>query len=169
MNRKMSASRMMEEINREKIHTWFDLGLYIDRLKENNPIPTNEFHGSYDDFKGYLNKRAMAFVTFHYSVDGVTIEVEKYAKIFRRHLPDVDIHYIAGEFFQESKELIQPEVKKLELKELRGFDDWDLYEDFYFTRLERGSAEYNALILKFWKHAKNWEGILKKTIFPFFI
>ena len=145
---------MMEEINREKIHTWFDLGLYIDRLKENNPIPTNEFHGSYDDFKGYLNKRAMAFVTFHYSVDGVTIEVEKYAKIFRRRLPDMDIHYITGELFQESKELIQPEVKKLELKELRGFDDWDLYEDFYFTRLERGSAEYNALILKFWKQVK---------------
>jgi glycosyltransferase involved in cell wall biosynthesis len=150
----MSASKMMNEIGRENILTWFDLGLYLDRFRESNPTPTNEFHGSFDDFKGYLNRRAIAFVTFHYSVDGVTIEVEKYTKIFRRQFPDLDIHYVTGEFLPESKELLGSDVNKYELKELRGFDDWALYEDFYFTKLERGSPEYNALILKFWKQVK---------------
>ena len=33
---------------------------------------------------------------------------------------------------------------------LMGFDDWELYRDFYFTKLERGSKEYNTLIIKYW-------------------
>jgi glycosyltransferase involved in cell wall biosynthesis len=144
----------MDQINGERINTWFDLGLYLDRFKESNPIPTAEFHGSFDDFMGYLGHRSMAFVTFHYSVDGVTVEVEKYVKILRRRIPGMGIHYIAGEFFPESEKLIHPDVKKLEIKELRGFDDWDLYKDFYFTKLERGSPEYNALILRLWKQVK---------------
>ncbi|MFC2111842.1 phosphodiester glycosidase family protein [Bacteroidota bacterium] len=152
--KRMSALKMMEEINREKIQTWFDLGLYIDRFKENNPIPTAEFHGSFEDFRGFLNKRAMGFATFHYSVDGVTIEVEKYAKIFKRRFPGMEIHYIAGEFFPEADELLEPGVKRFEMKELKGFDDWVLYKDFYFTKLERGSTEYNALILKLWKQVR---------------
>ena len=96
----------------------------------------------------------MAFATFHYSVDGVTIEVEKYVKIFRRKFPGMQIHYIAGEFFPESYELLGKEAKRFEMKELRGFDDWELYEDFYFTKLERGSAEYNELILRLWKQVR---------------
>ncbi|HEC44054.1 MAG TPA: glycosyltransferase [Bacteroides sp.] len=154
MMKRMSASQMMEEINREKILTWFDLGLYIDRFKENNPIPTAEFHGNLEDFKGYLNNRSMAFATFHYSIDGVTIEVEKYSKIFQRKFPDINIHYIAGQFFPEAEELLGNGAKRFEMKELRGFDDWELYKDFYFTKLERGSQEYNALIIKLWKQVK---------------
>ena len=144
----------MTEINREKVITWFDLGLYLDRLKESTPIPSCEFHGDYEDFQGYLSNRAMAFTTFHYSVDGVTFEVEKYAKILRNKYPGIDIHYIAGKIYPESEELINPDSKKLEMSDLRGFNDWDLYEDFYFTKLERGSTEYNALILKLWKQVK---------------
>lgn len=152
--KRMSFIEMMAEINREKIQTWFDLGLYLDRFRENNPIPTAEFHGSYEDFKGYLGNRAMAFATYHYSVDGVTIEVDKYARIFERKIPGMKIHYIAGEFLPEADEFIGSSVKKFELKEIRGFDDWELYRDFYFTKLERGSLEYNELILKLWKQVK---------------
>ena len=77
----MSIKQMMDEINREEIKTWFDLGLYIDRFKENKALPTVEFKGSYSEFNKDLKSKAMAFVTFHFAVDGVTIELEKYAKI----------------------------------------------------------------------------------------
>ncbi len=150
----MNVAEMMNNLNREKILTWFDLGLYLDRLRENNPVPGNEFHGSYEDFKGYLNKRAMAFATFHYSVDGVTIEVEKYSKIFKRRLPGIDIHFVSGEFLPEAENILQAGDRKFEMKEMKGFDDWDLYEDFYITKLKRGSAEYNSLILRLWKQVK---------------
>ena len=38
---------------------------------------------------------------------------------------------------------------------MERFDDWDLYKDFFFTKWERGSKEYNALIIKFWKQVLN--------------
>ena len=40
---KMDVKQMISEINREQIHTWFDLGLYLDKFKENKAIPTAEF------------------------------------------------------------------------------------------------------------------------------
>ncbi len=150
----MSVRKMMNEINRENIRTWFDLGLYIDRFRENKTLPTAGFEGTFNTFSKTINTKAMAFSTFHYAVDGVTIEVEKYAKIFRKKLPGIRIHYIAGEFLPGSEKLIDDKTKKFELGELKGFDDWDLYRDFYFTRLERGSKEYNELILKFWKQVR---------------
>ena len=146
----MNIKQMMKKINREKINTWFDLGLYIDRIKENKALPTAEFKGTYSEFSKNMKSKAMAFVTFHYAVDGVTAEVDKYAKVFRKKLKGIRIHYIAGEFSPGSEKLIESETKIFELKELKGFDDWEFYRDFYYTKLERGSKEYNELILKFW-------------------
>ena len=76
--------------------------------------------------------------------------MEKYAKIFRRCFKKIPIHYIAGEIFPESYKLMDNSVIKYEIPEIKGFNKWDLYEDFFFTKLERGSKEYNELIIKFW-------------------
>ncbi|HBH47394.1 MAG TPA: hypothetical protein DDX98_02060, partial [Bacteroidales bacterium] len=62
-----------------------------------------------------------------------------------------DIHYIAGIFYPESDKIIPPNVKRYTIDEMASFDEWPLYKDFFFTKLERGSAEYNQLILDFWK------------------
>lgn len=151
MEQRMTVKEMLRQLKDEKINTWFDLGLFIDKFKEQKPIPTAQFKGSFYDFKKELNKSALAFITFYYSIDGVTIEVDKYARIFRHLFPQTTIHYIAGEIHPEADEFIQPDVKKFSIEEIKGFDDWTLYKDFFFTKLERGSNEYNALIIKFWE------------------
>ena len=149
---KKSAAEMMKLLRDERINTWFDLGLFIDRFKENKPIPVIEFHKSYAHFKKDLQKRGIAFITFYYSIDGVSIEVEKYAKTFRYNISDdLPVHYIAGKFFPESNKIIDPRTKTFSIEEIQGFDDWTLYKDFFFTKLERGSKEYNDLIIKFWE------------------
>lgn len=48
---KRTAEELMKRLNREEIKTWFDLGLFLDRLKESNPVPTAEFNGKYEKFK----------------------------------------------------------------------------------------------------------------------
>jgi len=47
--------------------------------------------------------------------------------------------------------IINEEYEQYVIPEMRGFNDWELYRDFYFTRLERGSETYNRLILKLWE------------------
>ncbi|MBL4656234.1 MAG: glycosyltransferase, partial [Bacteroidia bacterium] len=147
----MQIEELIKNLRSESVHTWFDLGLFIDRVKENRKVPGVEFKGSFRQFKNELGKGGIAFIPFHYAVDGVTVEIDKYAKSFRSIFKGITIHYIAGEIMPEANRFIHPSVKQFELKEIDGFDNWDLYKDFFFTKLQRGSDTYNELITKFWK------------------
>jgi hypothetical protein len=141
---------MMQTLGREKINTWFDLGLFIDWFKENSDIPATSFHGSYQDFKKSLSNGGIALITFIYSIDGVTMESEKYAKLFQQIFKNVKIHYIAGKFHEKGELYLLPHTKRFQLEELASFNDWGLYRDFFYEKLERGSKVYNQLIKKFW-------------------
>ena len=150
MKRQMTVSEMLSILKSEKIKTWFDLGIFIDRFRETKPLPAVKFDGTFKDFKKRITDGGIAFITFLYSVDGVTIEVEKYAKIFRKIFKGIKVHYICGRFYPESYKLIDQRTVKHEIAEMRAFDSWKLYKDFYFTKLERGCKKYNELIIKFW-------------------
>lgn len=146
----VSVSEMLEQLRNQTIHTWFDLGIFIDQLRETKPLPSVNFHGSYEKRQEHISESAMGFITFMYSIDGVTIEVEKYIKVFKKKYPEMDIHCLAGQIYEESDKIIPKYVKRYEIPEMASFDEWPLYKDFFFTKLERGSKEYNNLILKFW-------------------
>ncbi|MBT3210289.1 MAG: hypothetical protein HN704_00935 [Bacteroidetes bacterium] len=159
MERRMSVAEMMTQLKNETINTWFDLGLFIDKFKETKPIPSNTEKGTFTEFILDIQKGGLAFVSFYYSIDGVTIEVNKYANVLSNSIENIPIHYIAGQFFPEADKLLGGKKNRLQIDEIKGFGDWDLYEDFFSTKLERGSKEYNALILKYWKQVL---GIVEK-------
>ena len=147
----MTVNEMMTLLKGEKINTWFDLGLFIDQIKENhNKTPLRNYK-SYDDFKQSITKGGMAFISFAYSIDGVTVECDKYVHAFTHILGEFDVHYIAGWFSETGNQYLQPNSKQFQLDELLSFDDWDLYQDFFYKKLERGSKDYNHLITSFWK------------------
>jgi len=137
-------------LKKENIKTWFDLGLFLDRIRENRQTPQKHYSGSFQDFERNLNSSSIGFITFHYSIDGVTIEASKYCELIKRKYPDTKIHFIAGTIKPESDKVLPVDVKKHEIPEIAGFDDWKLYKGFFFTKLERGSKEYNQLILDLW-------------------
>ena len=105
---------------------------------------------SYADFLRSLSDGGIAFITFAYSIDGASTEIEKYAKAFHSIIEDLPLHYIAGKFEEKGELLIPPGAKRFQLDELASFDDWPLYEFFFFKKLKRGSKLYNDLILKLW-------------------
>jgi ribosomal protein S17E len=142
---------LIKQLESENICTWFDLGLYLDRIRENRKTPQKRFFGTYEDFKKNMCNENMAFVTYQYAIDGVSIEAEKYAKIFNKKFQGSKIHYISGKFYPEAEKLIPDFIQTFELPIIQAFNDWDLYQDFFFTKLHRGSKEYNNLIGKFWK------------------
>lgn len=143
--------KILHQLDAENIQTWFDLGLFLDRIKDQRKYPQKRFIGTYDDFKRVMCKNDMAFLTYQYSIDGVSIEVNKYTKIFQQKFDGSKIHYISGKFYPEAKKIIPEFVKRYELPVIQAFDDWNLYKDFFFTKLQRGSREYNDLIRDFWK------------------
>jgi len=146
----MKVEKLLAFLRGERVETWFDLGLFLDRFKEEQAYPSINREGNYEDYKEELRCGGVAFLTFHYMVDGVTNEVDKYASLMRRNIPGIPVHYIAGEIHTKTAPFIKKEYMQKVIPELAGFNEWELYKDFYFTRLERGGPVYNALIGRLW-------------------
>ena len=145
-----SAKEMMFSLRSEKIETWFDLGLYIDRIRESRDTPQTEGFNDFERFTEFV-AGGIAFITFDLSVDGVSTEIGKYAKSFRKIIKDVPVHFILGKLSNRvGKDIIDPSYKIFEVPEIVGFSKWKHYNDFFHTDLERGSESYNSLILNFW-------------------
>jgi len=147
--RRLRTDEMMTALGAEVIETWFDLGLFIDRLREDRCNTRAWVQGSFGDFRREVS-RGLGFVTFFYGVDGSSMEIAKYASAFRDILPDVPIHYIAGDFTSHATTVIDPSAPWHRVECMNGFDDWPLYADFFERKLERGSSLYNDLIDRFW-------------------
>lgn len=147
----MKVDELLLKLKRESLDTWFDLGLFLDRIKEEQSYPNVVLDGSFEELKESIGSGGVALLTFHYMVDGVTVEAEKYASLLKRNIPGVPIHYIAGKIHTRTAPFIHLDYKQKVIPELQGFDDWELYRDFYFSKLERGGAVYNELILKLWQ------------------
>ena len=148
MNRS-STSEVLSALRAEDVSTWFDLGLYLDRLREGRGLPGPRAPASFDEFADGL-ARGVAFITFEFAVDGVTVEAEKYAQAFRKLIPDVRMHYVAGHFAELADHVIGTDAEWHCMEELQAFDNWPLYRDFFQRKLERGGPLYNQLITRFW-------------------
>jgi len=151
MVKKRKSTRIdaiVKALRNQEINTWFDLGLFMDQFKE---LPSKAaFKQGSKAFNNHLEQGGLAFITFYFSIDGITVETEKYAKTFRKIYPNIPVHYIAGEIKPEADELIPAYASRKVIREIDGFDNWKLYNDFFNVRMDRGSAAYNALIEKFW-------------------
>ena len=149
MAKKYKIADVMRKLRHEPIKTWFDLGLFLDSVRENRAQPPLEFNGNFEQYKKKLRRGGVAFITFYYAVDGVTFEVKKYSEafqhIFGRQIP---IHFIAGHIDPEAQ--LPKSAAKHVIAEMAAFDYWGLYKDFFFHKLRRGNKKYNELIGKFW-------------------
>jgi len=139
----------MSALRSERIATWFDLGLMLDRLRDERGTPSLTVD---DDFSAFTQRisSGIGIVTFHCSVDGVTVEIAKYAEAMRSVLPEPRLHLITGRFDVRAEPILGPDIDQHTLAGMDGFSDWPLYEDFFHRRLERGSTLYNSLILELW-------------------
>ncbi|MBD3852673.1 MAG: hypothetical protein IFK93_15310, partial [Acidobacteria bacterium] len=147
--RHCSADRMMDALRKADIATWFDLGLMLDRLRDGRGTPSLSFDDDFDTFARHISA-GVGLVTFHCSVDGVTVEIGKYAEAMARVLPEPQLHMITGRFDVRAEPLVGPRVEHHVLPEIDGFSRWHLYRDFFHRRMERGSPLYNSLILALW-------------------
>jgi len=139
----------MDAVRSEGITTWFDLGLRLDRLRDGCVTPSLAFDDDFDAFVRHIS-RGVGLVTFHCSVDAVTVEVAKYAEAMRRILPEPRPHMITGRFDVRAEPIVGPRVELHVLREIDGFSNWHLYRDFFHRCMERASPLYNSLILALW-------------------
>lgn len=144
------TDRLLESLEAEGVKTWFDLGLLLDRLREGRAVPSARAPADRRAFNERL-ARGVAFVTYSYTVDGVTMEVLKYASALADILPDPKLHFVGGQFDPRTDSLFDPRARRHEVAGLEGFDRCPVYRPLFHSRLERGSPLYNRLIRRLWK------------------
>ncbi len=148
LRQQMSVEDMLDNLRKEHIKTWFDLGLFIDRIRAKPPKA--DFSGSFNDYIKHVEHGGIGMVSFYFTIDGITVEANKYNHVLKHILPNAKIHYIGGRIKNETTNLIDSPYQK-EIKEMDGFDNWPLYHRFFNEKLERGSDSYNKLITDFWE------------------
>jgi len=112
-----SIDELLSRLKSEKIKTWFDLGLFLDRLKDKKS--SAGFRPDYYSFKEKLVKGGIGFLTFYFTIDGITIEVAKYASALRQLLPGVPLHLIAGGIKPESEHILSGNFQRHDLPEIK--------------------------------------------------
>ncbi|MBL4710586.1 MAG: hypothetical protein JKY48_19330, partial [Flavobacteriales bacterium] len=142
-----SVQLMLESLRKKEIKTWFDLGLFIDTVREKPPKAV--FPGGYDGYIKHVENGGIGLISFYFTIDGITVEANKYNRVLKSIFPQTKVHYIAGDIKPEASDLINSLYQK-EITEMDGFDNWPLYNRFFNEKLERGSESYNQLITEFW-------------------
>jgi len=67
-------------LKKENINTWFDMGLLLDRIRDSR-TPLSCLPDSFESYKSQLHN-GIAFITFEFGINGVTIEIAKYSQVF---------------------------------------------------------------------------------------
>ena len=156
-NRRNEAGRakikdLLKQLQRENIQTWFDLSLYLDRLKDERKLKPRKFHLDKPSFLNEVADKGVAFITFEYAIDGVTVECQKYAHALQllikektgREIPQ---YFVASQMTVGGQTLLKEYATSFfKIKEMQPFNQWPLYESFFFKKLVRGGKEYNLLI-----------------------
>ncbi len=141
---------MLAALREETVDTWFDLGLFLDRLREGRTTPGCTAPADLPAFERDLAK-GIAFVTFNIGIDGVSIEIAKYAEALRHYLGNPKFHFISAFFEEFSDHVIGPDEGNWHtIETMRGFDEWPSYRDLFSRKLERGGRLYNELIGRLW-------------------
>lgn len=97
--------------------------------------------------------KGVAFITFSYGIDGVSIEISKYAQILKDILNpfgDTTIHIIGGKFYPSADSVLSPEWHRFEMDGIDGWDKWDdgKWFDALYKRDMKSHSEESILLAK---------------------
>jgi hypothetical protein len=100
-----------------------------------------------------LFSKGTAFVTFSYGIDGVTIEISKYARILNELFApsgQASIHLIGGKFAPQAKSVLGSAFVRRRMNGINGWDKWEggkWFEALFRTDMKPGSPESAFLFL----------------------
>ena len=133
------------------IKTWFDIGYFLDQLKNMKPLRSSSSPTSKIELlSGYRD--GIAFMTFDLGLDGVTVEMMKYAAALSEVLgKNTPIHWLTGNIDPSIRYFKDFNQKVLTVPLMQGFEkSGQVYKALFHTKLRRGDDLYNALPKQIW-------------------
>jgi len=126
---------------------WLDIVNLLEEIKSTKKasiIPAGE-----DAWKYFA--KGTAFITFSYGIDGVSIEISKYAHtlvdLFKPYGKPV-IHLIGGNFQPHVSSILNPEWHQTKIDGIDGWDKWDdgkWFQALFKARMQSRKKESNLM------------------------
>ena len=133
-----------------KIQTWKDISSVLENLK--NSAPSRKLSPK------------IAFITFNYGIDGVTIEISKYARCFEKIFGDeCEIHLIGGQFFENANTVLKKRWKKVDIPNFDGWDKWDdgkWFDSLFYSDMPPNTETSNKLAVEIFSQASKFSDFL---------
>jgi glycosyltransferase involved in cell wall biosynthesis len=147
---------------------------FVTQLSRHAPKSWSDISDSLDDLRGSglsrcrhpdepideLARQGVAFITYDYGIDGVSIEIGKYAECLEELL-SIDgvappIHFIGGDFHSQAEAVIETRWHRCRIEGINGWDKWDggrWFARLYSDEMVEGSVASDELAEQMWSQA----------------
>lgn len=140
-------NRLNQVLDEFKPTRWSEITQILTRIKKIQLVPQEI------DPQNYLPQfaKGTAFITFDFGIDGVSIEISKYAKILEeiyKQFSDSHLHMIAGNFQAEASSILTQDWSKFQIEGINGWDKWDegkWFRALFKNEIKSKSRESKAL------------------------
>jgi len=153
-----------------KVSSWDDINTLLDRIALQNPLLPETDAADKAESRARI-AQGITFITFNYGIDGVTIEIAKYARCLDELLSTkngfLPIHFIGGNFFNEADAYITPCWARSLLPDFDGWDKWDngkWFSKLFYEPMPSGSEISGIMAKEIWRQATSFARRLENHI-----
>jgi len=147
-------SKMMEFLNSRTPSNWQEISTILSNLEKESPSYSDLNQEAY-----WENLRSgVAFWTFDFGIDGVSIEIAKYALCLQKILGSdkTEVHFIAGDFHPQADNVLKPDWKRHLIERVNGWDKWDQgkwFDHLFYQDMKEGSQISQKMAVEIWNQA----------------
>jgi len=126
-----SSVSTLAELADRQVGSWSDINAVLDEFQDARADADEEF--------AWHLEGGVAFLTFDYGIDGVTIEIAKYASCFEEELRNRGIepviHCIGGDFHDQAGQVLAERWRRKRIDQANGWSKW--HGGTWFDRMFR--------------------------------
>jgi len=148
-----SSLASFDVLSDRKVESWDDINGVLDELAR-KPLAVPD-----EDFARRL-AGGIAFLTFDFGIDGVTIEIAKYATCLEQELRNRGvepvIHCIAGDFHRSAGQVLAERWHRKRIDQANGWSKWHggkWFDRMFRADMPANSAESGEVAREIWQQA----------------
>jgi len=139
------------------IEDWEDISAFLDEACTAPPsVPCDDRQ----EFRESV-ARGAAFYTYDYGIDGVSIEITKYAQCLENLFGSseeggIPLHFIGGDFHDKADIVLKPYWKRYRIEGMNGWSKWESgrwFAKLYYEDMPEKSDISRAMAKEMWRQA----------------
>ncbi len=148
-------NQMINVIGNAPVSSWQDILREVNQIRSchQKPLPASRVK--------YLQtvRRGTAFLTFDFGIDGVSIEIAKYARVLEalfQPYGEARLHFIAGDFHPQADAILKSQWSRYQIDGINGWSKWDdgkWFAAMFLEDMPAGSQRSSEIATEIYRQA----------------